>query len=240
MPAPDQGESWAANRSRWPQIPLARAECVKSPKMSVQVPSVEPGAARAGARPYRTQWRIMLLVCECHRSDLTDRKDFSVPQGTRLNIGHYGVPQGTRLNIGDYDLPHLACRSSKRSVETCNAGRAGAHPYRRLWSGSVLSFLRCTSNKSNVGLSIRHVNRVFSLFSFARISRRAACPACGRIRLASSSPPPPRAASPPARSTRRPGPLPRIGARSPHPWARSGSSPSLSPTPDRPSPRPEA
>ena len=29
---------------------------------------------------------------------------------------------------------------AKRSVETCSAGRAGAHPYRRRRSGSVLSF----------------------------------------------------------------------------------------------------
>ena len=33
--------------------------------------------------------------------------------------------------------------AAKRSVETCSAGRAGAHPYRRRRSGSVLSFLRC-------------------------------------------------------------------------------------------------
>ena len=36
-----------------------------------------------------------------------------------------------------------AAEAAKRSVETCSAGRAGAHPYRRRRSGSVLSFLRC-------------------------------------------------------------------------------------------------
>ena len=81
-------------------------------------------------------------------------------------------------------------------------------------------------NKSNLGLSIRHLSRAFLLFSTARVSRRGAGPACRRIRLASSSPPPPRAASPPARSTRRPGPPTRIGACFPR--ARSGCLPSLS------------
>jgi hypothetical protein len=33
-------------------------------------------------------------------------------------------------------------KAARRSLETCSAGRAGVHPYRRQ-SGSVLSFLLC-------------------------------------------------------------------------------------------------
>jgi len=41
------------------------------------------------------------------------------------------------------DSARALAEAAKRSVETCSAGRAGAHPYQRRRSGSVLSFLRC-------------------------------------------------------------------------------------------------
>jgi hypothetical protein len=34
-------------------------------------------------------------------------------------------------------------KAVRRSLETCSGGRAGAHPYRRQRSGSVLLFLLC-------------------------------------------------------------------------------------------------
>ena len=34
-------------------------------------------------------------------------------------------------------------KAARRSLETCSAGRAGAHPYRRRRSGPALSFLLC-------------------------------------------------------------------------------------------------
>ena len=38
--------------------------------------------------------------------------------------------------------PRACIRAAKRSMETCGAGRAGAHPYLRRRCGSVRSFLR--------------------------------------------------------------------------------------------------
>src|SRR5271166_6807491 len=44
--------------------------------------------------------------------------------------------------------------AARRSVETCSAGRAGAHPYRRQQSGSALSFL----SGRRVGFAVRSVS----------------------------------------------------------------------------------
>ena len=40
-------------------------------------------------------------------------------------------------------------KEASRRAAPCSAGRAGAHPYRRRRSGSVLSFLRCIKFNSN-------------------------------------------------------------------------------------------